>query len=353
MAYPQPSSKFTIPDTGAFTFSDGVQYQKFDDALDEWMLIEKKLKYLPVIYSSEMIEYQHNYLRGNTEIVHNISIVLFHDKKPCGIWPLFFIPRDVHNPIYSYDKKILPPLLVQSLNKTSVKKIIKNCYQFLQEFIEKFPGAQWNTQEIYAEQYGLSEWQIRGRNEGFSCDMEHGLYIDLSLSIDLIKSQLRRRFRSQVQPEKYGWTLHVDDFGDEARWGEFISLHFNAAGRKTKSDQAWEAQFGLIKKKKAIFIFSLNHEGKMVGGALFNYTRDECIYGSAAYSRDLYDSPVTHPIMYMAINKMKMLGVRWLSIGRSQYRDSQLGIKANDIAGFKEGFSTHHFAIYLLSKTFN
>ena len=59
------------------------------DAVSEWRNVSAMVDYLPVAYSEAMIDYQLAYCRGIGWIVQDISLVLYHDNRPCGIWPLW------------------------------------------------------------------------------------------------------------------------------------------------------------------------------------------------------------------------------------------------------------------------
>ena len=41
---------------------------------------------------------------------------------------------------------------------------------------------------------------------------------------------------------------------DKGLWDEFMQLHFNAAKRKTRSEQSWQAQYEMIMQDGAVLI---------------------------------------------------------------------------------------------------
>ena len=78
--------------------------------------------------------------------------------------------------------------------------------------------------------------------------------------------------------------------------------------------------FGLYKSifryfnNKAIFIYCLKNN-KLIGGALFDISKDEAFYSVGVYSNEYKHEPISHFIQMMAINEFNNKKIRWYRIG--------------------------------------
>jgi hypothetical protein len=59
-----------------------------ENAQKSWESALEQCRYVPVAYTSSMLDYQLAYHAGFDETCEEISIVILQNGKPCAVWPL-------------------------------------------------------------------------------------------------------------------------------------------------------------------------------------------------------------------------------------------------------------------------
>lgn len=318
-------------------------------AIDEWNYVSNKVDYLPVSYSVAMIDYYLAYFRGADQIIHDISVVIFHDNRPCAIWPLSLRP-DTEEPVGTNGMSIVPPLFLSVFSKKSEKKLLKCGMTFLENALKFYQGIRWKSSETFQNMLGVSKWHQLAMKHGAVASIQHDLFVDLSLSLDDIKLSFRKSYKPLISSGKRLWEVFVLDCADASVWAEFENLHKVASGRVTRSAESWEMQHLAIDNGGAFLVYLRDDGHRMVGGGLFYTTLNESLYVVGAYDRDLFDKPLGHVVQFRAIEEMKKRGLDWYCIGiRSYPTDYPTPTpKEITISEFKQGFSTHIFPKYNL-----
>jgi FemAB family protein len=180
--------------------------------------------------------------------------------------------------------------------------------------------------------------------------MSHGLYVDLSLSLDDIRLSFRKSYRPLISKGLAIWTTDVVERVDSEVLEDFRRLHLKVAGRATRSGRSWELQREAVASGDAFLVTLRDKAGALVGGGLFLLSGSEALYAVGVYERDLFQMPLGHVVQYKAIETMKRLGLRWYFIGARPYPgDSPSPTeKEVQIGEFKEGFSTHCYPHFIL-----
>jgi FemAB family protein len=310
------------------------------------------LHYIPVVYSSASIEYQLAYQRGHCGEWWDISMILHHDNRPCGVWPLSFSITNDHPSITSHGLPVLPPLFVKDLPDKSRKTHTQNCLRVWEQICVAGGVTDRNSTESFIDrsEHGLSEWHDQFLRHGGRATLKHELFVDLSLDIAAIKSRFRKSYKSLISSGTRLWDVGDMTTADSSLWSEFRELHVRVSGRVTRCAESWQLQYRAIAAGDAFLVFLRNSEGKMVGGGFFSTTRDEGVYGVGAYDRSLFDKPLGHVVQLRAIELMKHRKLRWYKVGQRPYRSERPPAtdKEISIAEFKQGFATHLFPQYVL-----
>lgn len=314
-----------------------------------WQEISARLAYLPVDYSSAMIDYQLAYWSGVGFPTADISLVLVHDSRPCGIWPLS-VTRDADGKmrIGSSGTPVVPPLFVASLARKSVKFITAACLKALESVCDQIGQSCIESIEGYIDGDGLPEWHDHLMQRGARVELRHDLFLDLHPSMAEIKCTFRKSYKALVTSGGKLWKVQIETAGNVQVWDEFRLLHREVAGRVTRSEESWNLQHEVIVSGDAFFVYLRNDEGRMVGGGLFHVTPHEGLYAIGAYDRSLFDKPLGHVVQYYAIEEMKRRGMRWYRLGaRSYSADTPApSDKEISISNFKQGFASHLFPRY-------
>jgi hypothetical protein len=128
---------------------------------------------------------------------------------------------------------------------------------------------------------------------------------------------------------------------------DFQQLHFEAAGRVTRSSSSWDEMFSAIEAGDAI-LSTVNYEGRLVGCSFIWVSKTSALYGTGAYRRELFSEiPVSHLPLFNSIIFAKGLGCSMFYLGQA-YVPEGSG-KEQKISFFKRGFTDKMQAYQLLS----
>lgn len=187
-------------------------------------------------------------------------------------------------------------------------------------------------------------------DKGASVSISHELYVDLSKSLEEIRRNIRKSYKSLLTLGERLWEIDVIDQENSKVFHEFRKLHYRVAGSVTRSLSTWNLQEQAIVQKQAFLVTLRDEQGDLVGGGLFYRSSSEGLYAVAAYNRELFDKPLGHIVQMRAIETMKKLGLRWYKIGVRPYLGdlSKPTVKELSIGKFKEGFATHVYFCALL-----
>jgi len=320
------------------------------DDVGSWNCISERLAYFPVLYSGVIVDYLLEYWNGNGSCIEDISLVLYHDRRPCCIWPLSLAITNGAVVVGSGGDSVLPPLFVRDLPAKSVKSLTLACLDLLEKICGHYGVDVWKSVESYSGLSGISEWHDRAMQRGARVALQHEMFIDLSLDMSIIKSGLRKSYKSLITSGNKLWQVDVLAGDGRGVWNEFRELHLAIAGRATRSDSSWDLQYEAICHEAAFLVYLRDRDGRMVGGGFFETTHDEALYAVGAYDRNLFDKPLGHVVQYRAIEEMKARKIRWYKIGLRPYPADIPSPTAKElsIAEFKQGFATHILPCYTL-----
>ncbi len=347
------ASQYSLPDEIARTVAvASVHTILRQDDPAAWDHTLSALYYIPVTYSSASIDYQLAYQRGHGGQWWDISLILYHDSRPCGVWPLSFSVKTGNASVTSHGFPVLPPLFVKGLADKSRKTLVKGCLNLLEELCRAGKIASWESAESFTgpSELGLSEWHHQSMRRGAKGLLRHELFVDLSLEIEAIKACFRKSYKALITSGTRRWQVDVIAEANPRVWNEFRELHLNVAGRATRSAETWELLHHAIIAGNALLVTLRNDCDDIVGGGFFNSSRDESVYSVGAFDRSLFDKPLGHVVQYRAIEEMKRRGLRWYKIGFRPY-PCELPTpteKEISIGEFKQGFATHLLSQYVL-----
>jgi FemAB family protein len=308
-----------------------------------------RLDFIPVDYSQSEIDYQLVYLQGSGVVCQDISLILYHDNRPCGIWPLCHALHDGQAVLSSYLNRMLPPLFVSGLADKSKKSITKKCINLVELMCKKWRIEKWQSAESYIGEVGFSDWHEQSLQRGASASLRHELFVDLTLDMANIKAKFRKSYKSLIPEGMRIWKVGVLSEASPELWDSFRMLHLKVSGRATRTIETWDLQHQTIASGQAFLIYLHNVEGEMVGGGYFSVTRDQGAYNVGAYDRTLFAQPVGHVIQYLAIEEMKVRGLRWYKIGQRYYaQEDGVTEKQVTISEFMQGFNSHLLPKYIL-----
>lgn len=310
----------------------------------EWAETLGTISYIPVTYTDEFIEYQLAYFNGHGANLTDISLTLYDDGRPVGVWPLSLAGRDKPHAISSYGMPVLPPLLNETLSKKTAKTIISKCFDLCSDLAQALGVETWQTQQLFEGEDNTSctYWHLKAMQSGAIASLDHELYANLKMGLATYKQNIRRRYKSLISKGEKIWEVDVLRIADQDVWDEYRALHLEVSGRITRSLDSWQKQFAAIQKEKAFLVYLRDEHRRMVGGGYFQVSRDEAIYAVGAYDRSLFPLPLGHVVQFRAVQEMMESGISWYRLGDRPFTNiqKQPDAKHLSIADFKQGFAT-------------
>ena len=318
--------------------------------LHRWAEVLCRIRYIPVVYTGESIDFQLSYQKGHGGVWKDLSMIIDWDGKPSAIWPLSLSMKDDLPQLSSHGLPVHPPLFVSDCPASARKRIIKSCLDLANSIALNYNIVQWDSTESFNNAIGFSEWHIESMTRGASCSIGHDLFIDLHRDMAEIKKGFRKSYKSIVTSGMKYWVVNVLDTKDESIWNKFQQLHYNVSGRKTRSDATWAIHLEDIAQQRGFLVYLLGCNGEMEGAGFFNFTKHEGLYAVAAYNRELFDKPLGHIVQYRAIEELKKRDVSWYKLGVRPF-PSEKPVpteKEISIGEFKQGFASHMLPRYCL-----
>lgn len=335
--------------------STGIMTRLRRNAGGAWEDVSSTLPYLPVDYSQPVLDYYLTYWPGVGMPIQDISVVLFHDNRPCAIWPLSLVQDGQKRWRFgSNGGAVKPPLFVSRLARKTRKTLTLGCIAAMVDYLGWLGQAEIESDEGFSDEPGLSDWHHKLMQGGGRGRLLHDIFLDLQPSMAEIKSNFRKSYKALITSGSKIWAVSLLSAANPDLWHEFQLFHRSVAGRVTRCDSSWQSNHDAIAAGAAFFVCLRNGDGAMVGGGLFYVTRDEGLYSIGAYDRNLFDKPLGHVVQYHAIEEMKRRGIRWYRLGVRSYRGDEPppSDKEITISRFKQGFSSHLLPRYRINCSF-
>lgn len=311
-----------------------------------------QLNFIPVAYSNDEIDYQLAYMQGGGAICEDISLLLFNDNRPCGLWPLCVSVLEGTTTINSYlhyGQFVIPPLFFKNTPDKTKKTITKKCLDLVDALCRSLQLNTWQSGESFVDEVGMSEWYEQSLGLGGAVTLKHELFVNLKPEMMKVKGKFRRSYKSLISEGMRTWTVGIQKEENSKLWDSFHMLHQSVAGKSTRCIETWNLQHRAIDKGNAFLVHLHDQFGRMVGGGYFAVTRDQGVYNVGAYDRALFDKPVGHVVQYSAMEEMKSRGIIWYKIGLRNYiQEQHVSPKQVSISNFMQGFSSHLFPKYLV-----
>lgn len=144
--------------------------------------------------------------------------------------------------------------------------------------------------------------------------------IDLSLPEETLHKGMTKAYKWAVNWGRKNLVLRVVDQASMSaeHLDQFHRLHVEAAGRETRTPKSWALQLDMVSAGEAFCVFAWMG-GVLVSAALFPHSSSHCYYGVSASRRDLFDKPISHGVIWTAIQHAKMRGLRFFEMGEQLF----------------------------------
>ena len=314
-------------------------------ALSELATISQKVPFAFQQMSPDWVQYDEEYASLHAEQQARYMIVFETNEELDAIWILTLAKFSDGIQLGTRSLPIQPPLIATSTPNKRTKRIIKSCIE-LGCYIATHHGLQfWASSEYGPTQSGLTNWYSTSRLHGATCQLENHLYVDLSLTDLEYRAKIRSSNKSTLSAGFRRWKPEIYTGENQSEWDEFRDLHRLVSGRVTRSKATWDIQFQMIKSGSGFAVFTRNANGSLIGGIFIAHTKDEGLYVTGVFDRDLNDPSLGHISQSCGIQELKRRGVRWYKLGERPFPSTQSIIDEKElaIAHFKDGYATHTF----------
>lgn len=317
----------------------------FRDAVGDWDDVFQRSDSRPE-HASTALQYYMEYDGFSAGKVVDLSYVAYIDNKPAAIMPLFATRGDAGWRLSSCGSDVMRPAFAAILQEKTRKAIADSHLTYIDDVARRLEIAEWHNTD-YCDAQGLSLWHRILVERGIGARFSHDLFLDLKLSDEDVKKNMRKSSRSFFnQVDKY-WQVEVHQDPNPSVFREFHQLHVQVAGRETRSQGTWDLQEAAVAKRQAFWISMRSFEDKsLIGAAYFMLAPKTAYYGVGAYDRTKFsDAPIGHLAQFVALRTMRALGIEWYHLGERPYKATHPAVddKNLSIAHFKEGMASHLF----------
>jgi len=304
-----------------------------------WKDLSNSARYQHPLFSENGLSYYVEYFLKNSDFKDKSFILLENSLPLIGVI-MTLVTKDGQNSLSGYGREI---------------NYIENC----QENLDGLKGARKKFKKIFNKlchdnnvnlirfrDYSSINGTISyfGRyllDKGVKCQTSFLHLIDLSQPVQKIHSQLTKSCRHSVNWGLKNLIIEKKDSSNITReeFDQLRLLHIKESGRETRSIETWDILFLLIKKNK-IFMMNGFIEGQLVTSSLFIHNDSCCLYAVSASSRELFDKPLGHAIIWNAILIARQMKCNYFDFGDLVYNnlDEDDSKKQNNINLFKKSF---------------
>lgn len=219
----------------------------------------------------------------------NKSIVINGDS-------LIYIPMTLNpqNNEYSFFGK---PIEIFSDNHISKKDYLK-----IQHYLKKLKTNNLFKFEIKKEQDFVS------LKKNFIEQIIDEMYIDLSKSIEQIKSNFSSNTRNEIEKKYEDVKFEIIDKKNYKlnEIFEMMNFHLKISGKQTRSKESWKQNEEMILDDKG-FLIKVTYQNKLISLSFFYYNQIICRYYSSVADREYFKKVrnIHHRSIWLAINYVK------------------------------------------------
>ena len=313
---------------------------------DKWQEVLKNSSRTPSIpHLFNTIKYFVAYFSDNESL--NLSFVLYEKEEAIGIMPLMVHKDEGNNWILSSNgSDIVEPIFKKSSEKKLIKKLESKILNLIFDLCRhlKIEKCRFVNMQLFR----LSKWYANLLELADETFTGHFLFIDLSLSIEEIKSRFRKSIKSIINKGLRDWSIQVHEKPTNELFEQFRLLHKEVAGKSTRPLKSWNMQKHQIECKESFLVTASDDKNCLVGAGLFTYSENLAGYMSAAYKRELFKKPFSHAVQMKAIETLKNKNLKWYELGQKYLtidkNKNPATKKELSIVHFKEAFATHTLA---------
>ena len=302
-----------------------------------YQALSLKIDWTPSTYSKEAINYLRRRINRKNTVLNNRSFILLANNNPIACFIGVKISEKDKTNLYAYEQ----PCIVLVDQDTITKKQTKFFILEIERIINSIDGVFYYKDFVYRNNISpLSQYLL---TQGESPLLKFSSFINLGKNESEIKRDIRKSYKSLINKSISELQPTIFD-SSNISWdllNEFRLLHIHESGQETMSVECWKERLEMIKQGSAFLILGKLQQDLVTAG-FFTINQSHCYYGSSASRRGLFEKPLFHSVIWLAILYAKNKGCSWFEVGSKVYpyfmeRD-KITKKEIDISKFKSGF---------------
>ena len=203
--------------------SNGIEFIPRHGNHEAWNQQFERLSYQPIEYGSQNIDYQHEYMSENSSKLIDLSFIILSGGKISGLWVLTAAEINNKLTLTSCGKPILAPLFFDSCTRKSRKRFCSAAIKVISTASKiGFNGALSIQQGPFGNKKdsAFTEWYKQAIQLSTSISVKHELYVDLSLSVNEIRSFYRKSYKPFINKGLREWHYNIYEEGniDKKKW---------------------------------------------------------------------------------------------------------------------------------------
>lgn len=323
----------------------GVELDCTDWSQPRWGDLLANCAYVPVSYTPHVLNFEHIYFSEIATRMTDMSVVVRLGGQDVGLWPLSVVEDSQGARLCSQGRDLMPPLWVKTLPQRARGRLMSKCFALAHKFAQTLGMDVLKTHVPFLGEQtpNVEDWTRLAALGHSQPNPQLGLYVDLRQDEGTILSHMRKSYKPLIKQGAKLWHTQVNCGTQTSDWAAFQALHRQVAGRATRSQATWDAQYAALCAEAGVLITLRDTTQTLVGAGYFTLSESEGNYSVAAYDRSLFDKPLGHIVQIEAIRALKARGVRWYRLGPVAMGSTQTD-KERDISAFKAGFATHTIA---------
>lgn len=304
-------------------------------------------KVLHPLFSNLSNNFYKEYFLNRNSKFQDISCIIFDEKQAyclVGMTVDFYCKNNITFGFYG-----LPSFYHEYKELSYSQK--KQVQKLLEKYIEdKISDLEVNKIFFLDVNLSLSPMALALLKKGCSASIKLIQSINLNQSMSDIKKGFRKGHKAAINWAIKNIDTRVISFKDIS-WTDmekFRNLHIQASGRETRSVKTWRIQYDMIKNNEAFAVFG-EKDGVLITAALYQYSNKTCYYSISASNRKFFDKPISHILIWKAIEQAKLLNCKNFEVGEQVF-DSENRKKESNISDFKRGFGGNILSQTVISK---
>lgn len=273
-----------------------------------------------------------------------------------AICPLILEKRDVNN--FAFGGNYTPmPSFLNDLDESEKEKIQKKIFEYIDELAIKHKVSVSKFKFTALEKNYLDgKFKFNSLLKFGFLDVSIGTQIiDLSLSLEDLKSNIRHGHKSDITKAEKNMTFEIFDKNNNDK--DIFEKYRIAKVEhgSTRSKKTFDLMFEFIERGEA-FLVVARDDKEIVSFSYFFVYKNNAYYGSSVNLNDDSKLPMSHGIQWQAIQYMKSIGVKHYEVGWQVYSPGLNDFsspKEVAISKFKRGFGGEIVPLFMAEKYYD